>query len=336
VKKDNGRKNIPAITGEFLSEDDIRSRAQEFFLMIVNIAAPKPLYSLRDQVLPIYKTAFELVTTSGAPVPDVKNLALKTLVDVVVTNDIADIKQSPTYKSIRRSHQRWYEAAESLVVWSKEYNLTGKRVCVAEDADPGVMKSARLNSLWPIVAGLETLLLWHFGKGGVLQTLAGVPLWRPARPTVRVEPEVLPPIRLKTMVNDPRSDIPASILRKFDPNGPPIREPNEEDTPGWYVGLESAAEFRRRAHCDFKRWLDDYVAYQSARAKSIGLVKGPGKRELTHFIWTAKYQIEQAPATRIAAEWKSHNITKHAVEKAVYGVLELVQLEPRPAHPGRK
>jgi len=158
-------------------------------------------------------------------------------------------------------------------------------------------------------------------------------MWRPKSFEFPKEPEILPAITLRTLRYDPRAGTSPEILKKLDPNGPPLREATEEDTPGWYVRVEPEANFRRRARKDFARWLNGYVAEKHTSAQAAGLVRGPGKRDLARFVWAAKYQVEGALLKDLG---KQYGVSEEAVLEGINWVLDLIRLEARAGSRGRK
>jgi hypothetical protein len=160
-----------------------------------------------------------------------------------------------------------------------------------------------------------------------------VPLFRPQNFIAPQELEDLQPIQLRTVLYDPRANISKEILDRLMPDRPPLADPKEVNTPAWQMEWEPESHFRGRILKDFKSWLNRHVADRRRSAQSAGLVKAPGKRELSHFAWAAKYQITGESAAAIAEEHGSH-VTKHAVEKAVQGILHRIRLEPRDPRPG--
>jgi hypothetical protein len=70
VKKKSNRVTIPALMGEYVSEEDQLKWAREFFLTVVWNVAPDPLYSLRDDIFPLFSHAFDLEETRGHGFPE--------------------------------------------------------------------------------------------------------------------------------------------------------------------------------------------------------------------------------------------------------------------------
>jgi hypothetical protein len=330
--KNHGRTYIPALSGAYASEDDLRTWAREFFLNVIWSAVPAPLYSLRDEILPKYRAAFRFKKGRRSRT-EVKDLSVIALMDVVLADQKEDLKSLPEYRSVREASLPSYEAAEHLLAWSKRFNLTGRQSQLDEAADPTIAKTARMDSLWPLIAGLETILTWLFSRAGVVQTPAGLPLWRCKPFKLPNEAQILRPIRLQTIRYDPRAGISRELLQELDPNGPPVKDPEEVDTPGWFLELEEEGGFRSRVSKDFKRWLDGYIAIRRESARKEGLIKAPGKRDLSHFIWAARYQVEGTPASDLA---KEYNVTKEAVSEGINWVLDLIRLEPRVGRRGPK
>jgi hypothetical protein len=333
VRKQTGRTHVPGLMGEYATKDDIRSWAREHFLMVILHVAPAPIYSLRDEVFPRYRAAFKAEKTRLRSVDQVKQHSVRALINVVLADRLDGFKSSPDYKMARESSSLFHEAADKLVAWSKLFNLTGKQSDTGEATDTATLQTARMDSIWPLVAGLETILCWHLSRAGIVETLAGLPLWRPKPFKAVSEPEILPPIKLTTIRYDPRSGISPEILTKLDPNGPPLKDPVEVDTPGWHVSLEPEPHFRDRALRDFKRWLDGYVARQGESAVEAGFVPGPGKRDLARFAWAVKYQVEEAPTSELA---KLYGVSKEAVTEGINWVLDVIRLEPRTGRRGPK
>lgn len=316
---------IPALMGEYVSEDDLLTWSREFFLNSVWNAAPAPLYCLRDEILPRYRAVFKRKRTLHH-LEDVKQRSVTALVDVVIADAGEELKSLPEYQSIRRSSLTLYETVEQLLAWSKRFNLTGTSARLNESANEKEVRRARLDSIWPVVAALETLLMWHFSSKRQLLPLKLPPMWRSMHSKLPSNPPTLGSILLRTSHLDPRANVPRELLKRLDPNGPSVRDPEEIDTPGWYLHYEQEHSFRRRVSYDFKRWLDRYVAAQHDSARAAGLVKAPGRRDLARFVWAARYQVNGARTSDLA---KQYNVSKEAVVEGINWVLKLIRLEPR-------
>jgi hypothetical protein len=292
--KSTGRTYIPVLKGEFLTKDEIQFWAQEFFLSVVSQVTPDPLYFLDKEVLPKYAAAFKLERRLGKTGLDLFGLSLEALVEVALRNEAI----STATKSSPLHH-----VARELVAWGERFNLKGARG-VAGDA---TKESNISNRLWPLVAALETIHHWAL-------TRDIVPMFRHKPYEFPSEKVALPPIQLRTNHHDGRKMV-------------------EIDTPGWYVSVERESNFRRRVSADFKRWLDTYVTRRKESTRTAGLLKAPGKRDLQHFIWTAKYQIGGIPASNIA---KEYGVTPEAARSGIEDILNLIGLEPRPGRTGPK
>lgn len=297
--------------------------------MAIMMVAPDPLYSLRDQVFPKFQAAFELEQRHGKSREDIKELSVFVLLDVMFPKESTEIRSLPAYQAMRDSSLPMYGAIEELVTWSKQFNLTGTPTRIRQEATI----PTRLDAVWPLVAALETILPWHFVHGRVIETPGGVPLFRFRKPALPQPAENLAPIQLRTVVYDCRANIPKEISDSLGPDGPPIVDAKEVDTPGWCVEWEPESVFRERALKDFREWLNRYIAARKLSIESAGLVKAPGKRELLHFLWAVNYQVNGDSAAVIAEQHKA--VTKYAVEKAVQGVLDMIRLEARDPRPGR-
>lgn len=145
-------------------------------------------------------------------------------------------------------------------------------------------------------------------------------MWREKRWEFPKEREVLPPIQLRTV-------------------HPQLQGSVELDTHDWHMGIEPESFFRNRVLKDFERWLDNYLEARIESARAAGLVKGPGKRELQHFVWAAKFQIEGMSVEKIAAEYRAnstHSVTADGVRDAIERVLDLIHLERRRGAHGPK
>ncbi len=142
MKQKSGRTYIPALTGDYVSEDHLKSWAREFFLNTVWNCAPAPLYSLRDEILPRYSDAFEVEETRGHSFPEIKEIAVDAFADVVIVDGLRIPRSCSEYQALRASSPAMYEAAERLLKWSKRFNLTGTRVEIDEAADARPVLSA--------------------------------------------------------------------------------------------------------------------------------------------------------------------------------------------------
>ena len=316
-----GRLYIPAINGEFAREDQILSRAQEFFLVVVQSATPEPLYALRDNILAKYREAFQLEKDRGRSDEEVRRLSIRAFVDVVLGREIDGLESVREFQEVRKAAELLYDASAELINWSRKFNLIGKRANIDRTEDLDAAKSARRDAVWPLVVGLETIFHWHFAPAGWLFGLRNPPQWRPPVALFKDSlkpPEILPPIKLRSLVQHPSPS-------------PEHGELSEVDTVDWHIGLELERQFRARLQRDFELWLDRHVAERNESARSSGLIKIPGKREQIHFSWAARYQVRGTSAATIARECKDGgtHVTESAVENGVRRVLDLIRLERR-------
>jgi hypothetical protein len=269
---------VPRITGEFATEDQILARAQEYFLIVVQKVTPGPLYALRERVLPRYREAFYFEKGRGQSDHEIQALSVRGMIDVVLSDEIADLKSLPAFQAEWATSQRMYDASAELVAWCKRFNLTGRREDLTEPADPSVLRSRRRDAIWPLVAALETILHWHFAPAGRLWERQNPPSWRPPERLFREAPfplETLPPIRLKSVavwqpttakdsaeVNALHEDARQRLLEAYSGDGVDCSaaatqivedlrlkmkrypETSVIDTPDWAIQLETEAQFR--------------------------------------------------------------------------------------------
>jgi hypothetical protein len=318
---DKVRKPIPFIFGAFAHKDEILARAQEFFLWVVHSTTPAPLYALRDGILPGYVAAFQFERHNGRSDTNVKERAWWALADALIAEEHNEIRQQPEFQAEWSVSRQLYEATEDLLRWSTQFNLRGIRFDNREPENPESMKSALQRAMWPVIAALETILDWHFGLAPWLRLAPNPPLWRAPIRLLKGfpnQPEVLPPITLRGPVC------------KFPPSAPSDSEGVEQA--GWYIGLESEQQFRARVRSCFEVWLNRYTDGKKDAAGAAGFEEVPPDRELDHFYWTAKFQVERMTSAEIA---KAAGRTKSAVEKGIDGVLKLINLEKRPVERGR-
>jgi hypothetical protein len=353
VKKETGRNFIPALSGEYLPEQKLRSWAQEHFLSVVAMVAPQPNYALLDKVLPKYRLALSFEKGRKRSDSDIRHGWVEALIDVDLADREPRFRSSPSFNASREASLQTYEAAEELALWGKSFHLQGTPIYLTESATPEQAMSAWRASAWPLIAALETIFLWIFGKAGAPDKLKGIawlraqsrnpevsrrtmappPLWRARQADIPKEPELLPPVQLSTIIFDPRAGISPKLLRDLDPDGPPLMEPKTVNSAGWYIEHEPEPAFRKRMRCDFDRWLVDYIARRKREAKAAGLVRGPGKRNLASFVWTAEYQVAKISVAKIA---KKYGVRDDAVDDAIDRTLDLIQLQRRPGNRGPK
>jgi hypothetical protein len=195
---------VPEITGEYAEEDQILSRAREYFLLMVQMHTPKPLYALRDAVFPKYRSAFGAQERRGKPRTEIQALSCQALVHVVIADEIAGVRSLKEFRQARKASPALYTASAALIDWSKQHNLIGKRIEIDPSADPKVIQSARTNAIWPLLVALETILHWHFAPEGWLRwARPGPPHWRAPIQFYKEAPVpsgTLPPIQLKSFV----------------------------------------------------------------------------------------------------------------------------------------
>jgi hypothetical protein len=310
------RTYIPAIMGEYLSEDQVRTRAQEFFLITVWNVAPTALRSLRDDVLPKYRLAFP-DQEDRSPNDEIRKRACEAIVDLVWKDKVGNKKLPAEYHAAVAANPLLYGSGAALIAWSKQFNLTGKWSNLDSVTDRDLLTSTFTDDFWPLVAAVETIFWWHFAPAGWLHERGDRPSWRPKLSNqFPKEPEVLPEIRLTTENYDVRSKASISV-----------------ESPGWYIQVESESNFRTRMLKDFKRWLDSHIDDRKEAARKAGWVKGPGRRELSHFSWAVRFQVGKESAAQIAREC---NRSEEAVDDGVETVLAMIHLDRRPGLKGPK
>lgn len=240
--------------------------------------------------------------------------------------------------------------------WSKTFNLRGKQNKIDKAADQSVVRSARADAIWPLLAALETILHWHFAPAGWLWERRDPPQWRPPVHLFKNPPgvfETMPPIQLTSIAAwqpanaeqraaiiavheeaerrfievyssgaaDPAArltDI-ANNLRRQMETYPKTAEINALD---WHVGVETEPDFRKRIQGSFDNWLDRHVSERRASARSLGLTQVTDPPDAHHFEWAAKHQVEKMSAKRIADPcFKDLRLTPSGTSKAIEMVL---------------
>lgn len=312
---ENGRIPIPLLGGHYHPLWKIQSRAQVFFLDIVGRITPKPLYVLRDEVLPKYRDAFKFEREHHQPYDQVDRLSRFAVVDLVRGAELGVLPEE--VQEANKAHSSLYDAGAALIDWCKEFNLLGKST-VSGDDHVEIEDGAFQQDHWPIVAALQTILFWHFHPIGWIWERRNPPSWCPPVLTLHEptpEPEALPPIELRVSIQEPDSNISREI-----------------DAPGWYIGLETELQFRERMRDAFNLWLESYIARRERHARAAGLVRTPSKRKLTlHFTWAAKYQIDNVSPSRLAREYR---VAKDTIEEGIQSALDLIHLARRSPNRG--
>lgn len=362
---------VPEITGAYATEDQILSRAREYFLIMVQMHTPKPLIALRDDVLPRYRAAFRIQEQRKSQ-SKIQELSCQALVDVMLASEVAGVRSLKEFQRARKASPSLYAASSALIDWSKQYNLSGKRAELDQTADPAVLKSARKDAVWPLVVGLETIVHWHFAPAGWLSERRNPPSWRPPIHLFKDAPlpsNTLPPIQLKSLVawrpttdeecaevnaaqekarqqvleayRISTSDCSAQVTKIADDFRSWMKrypEVLEIDAPDWSIQVETEAQFRRRMHDGLNEWLQGHITERRNYARSLGLVEVPGPRNPEHFEWAAQYQVGGKSASVIVNEFRQHgyHISESGVEDAIQRVLDTIRLQRRPGKRGSK
>jgi hypothetical protein len=313
--RDPERIDLPLLSGEFNRPEAIRSRAQILFLSIVADKTPKPLYALRDEVLPRYREAFKVEREFATPNAEASAVSCHALVGLVYGSAMKDADLPKVVRDSRKEHPLIYAAGEELIRWSERFNLKAKERGIS---DRLAADSEFVDDYWPIATALETIIFWHFDPRGLLWEKRNPPAWSP--PLFRLkaemqrlqpEPESLPPVNLRASAMDTQTNTVQEI-----------------DAPGWYVTLEKKSEFRKRMSEAFDRWLDAHIVARENAALAAGLLRAPEKRKLVlQFTWLAKYQIDGASPEKLALEYKRSVAT---VEDGIEAALALAHLKKRP------
>ena len=364
----------PGITGEYATEDQVLSWAREYFLLMVQAHTPKPLFALRDDVFPKYRSWFRAQERRGKPRTEIQALSCQALVHAVIADEIVGVRSLKEFRQARKASPALYTASAALIDWSKQHNLVGKRIEIDPSADPKVIQSARTDAIWPLLVGLETILHWHFARAGWLRwARSGSPHWRPPIEFFKDAPlpsGTLPPIQLKLRIPwrpttaEERAEVTAlqaeaeqlvydvyrvntgdcsAHVTKIadDLREKMKRYPKETmiDAPEWSIQVETESQFRRRMQDGFDQWLERYIAERRESARSLGLIEVPGPRDAEHFEWAAQYQVGGKSASLIVKECKKGNgrhISESGVEDAVQRVLDTIRIQRRPGKRGAK
>ena len=310
MKKDTSRIRRPGLHGAYLPAETILAWEQYFFLQIIWNVAQEPLHSLRDELLPKYSAAFKCEQDKGTTRVEIYRLCVETLLEILRLDELTRTERF-TKTQATQPGRALSKAAREMVAWSERFNLRGKRTQSYKAEDSDIAKSVRLQAAWPSIAALDTLFYWHFERHRRAEEGRGAPVWGkiinfPSAP-------VLDPVLQRALHHD--------------------RVQVEFESRGWNMGMETESTFRQRILRDFERWRDNHIAARIEAALAVGLVKVPGKRDLNHFIWTAMFQVGGASATKISRRF---NVTVDAVESAIEGVLNLIQLERRAVKRGRE
>jgi hypothetical protein len=310
VKK-TGRINIPVFAGAYTQPGLARSQAQDFFLSVVPSVAPGLLYSLRDEILPKYRSAFKFEKKKGLSDDEAQEIAREAIVVLAWTAEFGDAQLPPEFGEGKRVHARLYKAGKALLAWQNAFNLCGKR-------SPAGNRDALSfqNENWALITALETILFWHFHPRGPLWERSDPPKWRPPflkYKERRVEPELLPKIQLRTRFMNRLTGAVRDV-----------------DTPAWCTEAETEPDLKKRLRYDFERWLDAYVMQRKQLAQTAGLVTRPRKL-VDHLSWAVKFQVGGMSTRRISRE---SDVSEAAVEDAIQPVFDLVNLERRPGQRG--
>jgi len=324
---EKGRRPIPFIGGDYATEAEILASAQEYFLCVVQGHTPAPLVSLRYQILPKYRAAFEVEKSYGRSETDIKKLAVHAVANVVLSGEFGSLQMSRAFPDLKESPPL-SECAADLINWSKHFNLTGKRATVETPVLLDV-HATLIDCSWTIIAAIQTILHWHFAPAGWLFERRNPPSWRPPLVLFKRYPkaiEPLAPIELK------RPLVWEAMTPEYKYAGSP-EYLGEVDEPSWPYRLETESQFRQRAQAAFDRWLEFYVTNQKKGAAARGLLEVPKPIDLTHFLWAARYQVDNLSASIIARDVK---VEEGTVDKAVKRILDLIHLERRPGKRGPK
>lgn len=315
---ENARIRIPLLDGEFGTLARIRAHAQILFLDIITRVTPAPLHSLRDEILPKYREAFDSEKRRSRSGIEIGKLATDAMVDLLYIQELA-VKEFPReLVDLMNEHPLIYDAGAALLNWSDRFSLRGTSYLRGRADDADGPESSLKQRCWPVIKALQTIMFWHFHTKGSRWSRPDPPRWCPPVLTLEeppaLTPECLPPIRLHVIGQDPGSKDSRVIA------------------PGWYVEWETEQQFRRRMEESFSRWLDGHVADRRQSAYAAGLDEIPGKQKLLlHFTWAAKFQIEKVSPPKLAREWR---VTKDTVDAGIDGALDLIGIERRPPQRG--
>jgi hypothetical protein len=297
------RKPIPFTQGAYVREEQLRARAQEFFLWVVHGMTSTPLYRLRDQIFPKYCAAFELEAGQDRTGSEIRNHAYQILVDVTLAAELEGLSALPEFQAEQAGFRLLYDATEELTSWANRFNLRGTQSDVADAPNAASAAVTRQRVLWPVIAALETVLDWQFGPTGWLRRSQKPPLWRAPIWLPRLLPEQgekLPGIKLRVPV--------CRFPRTAALDSPAVTE--GIDQPAWQLEYETEEQFRERVRGSFELWLDAYINSKTEEARQNCLLEVPGKRQLNHFQWAARYQIDGVSCSAIA---KPNELTADAV-----------------------
>jgi hypothetical protein len=101
---------------------------------------------------------------------------------------------------------------------------------------------------------------------------------------------------------------------------------------GWPVPLGSRAEFEDKARQVFESALAHYCDSIEQDLKAAGYVQFPGKREIDHFHWLARYQVKGETGGVIFKSLAQRRGNRWTVDKAIHGLAKLIGLTLRPAN----
>ena len=110
---------IPSITGDYASKDLILARAREFFLTVIQTVKPKPLFALRDDVLPKYEAAFDFEKSQGCSELELRKLSCQALADMVLRDELEGLESLSEFQVACADFRRLYDASAALIAWSK-------------------------------------------------------------------------------------------------------------------------------------------------------------------------------------------------------------------------
>jgi hypothetical protein len=85
----------------------------------------------------------------------------------------------------------------------------------------------------------------------------------------------------------------------------------------------------REREAAFRQRVDVYIGQIHMRAKGLGLLKSPEKREPEHVLWLVRYQVNDWTYEQILDEYRSPDTDISTVEKAVRETARLIGLTLR-------
>jgi hypothetical protein len=161
---EESRIRVPLLDGEYSPVWKIRSRAQMLFLDAVARVAPTTLYSLRDEVLPKYLTAFEVEGKLGASNAEIAKFATHAVVDLLYSQTLPNLKMPRELSTAMSAHRILYDAGGALFEWSKNFNLRGTGYHPELLGDTERPEATLQHRCWPIV-----VLFRRYCSGGFTQ-----------------------------------------------------------------------------------------------------------------------------------------------------------------------